>query len=81
MSFHLALFSNPVVPNSQQQLYLRDDGLVNIYQISSLSLLRKVFAPFFSHFRAPLIFAHQGRAKIKGGKFAHQGCAKINPES
>ena len=29
------------------------------------------------NFRAPLIFAHQGRAKIKGGKFAHQGCAKI----
>ena len=29
------------------------------------------------NFRAPLIFAHQGRAKIKGGKFAHQGYAKI----
>ena len=29
------------------------------------------------NFRAPLIFAHQGRAKIKGSKFAHQGCAKI----
>ena len=29
------------------------------------------------NFRAPLIFAHQGRAKIEGGKFAHQGCAEI----
>ena len=29
------------------------------------------------NFRAPLIFAHLGRAKIKGGKFAHQGCVKI----
>ena len=29
------------------------------------------------NFRAPLIFAHPGRAKIKVSKFAHQGCAKI----
>ena len=29
------------------------------------------------NFRAPLIFAHLGRAKIKGCKFAHQWCAKI----
>ena len=29
------------------------------------------------NFRAPLIFAHQGCAKIKGSKFVHYGRAKI----
>ena len=29
------------------------------------------------NFRAPLIFAHQARAKIKGRKFAQSGGAKI----
>ena len=29
------------------------------------------------NFRVPLIFAHFSRAKIRGGKFAHEGCAKI----
>ena len=29
------------------------------------------------NFRAPLIFAHLARAKIRGSKFAQEGCAKI----
>ena len=29
------------------------------------------------NFRAPLIFAHLARAKIKGVKFAHQGARKL----
>ena len=32
------------------------------------------------NFRAPLIFAHLGRAKIKGTIFAHIGCANIKGE-
>ena len=33
--------------------------------------------PYSLKFSRPLIFAHQDRAKIKGGKFAHQVCTKI----
>ena len=58
------------------QSFLKIDSFEPSKILKSFLIFHSKYSKYYLiplNFRAPLIFAHLGRAKIKGGKFAQQG--------